>query len=42
VLITTSTATAAALGDLDHETVAYPAHTGLDAPLATVRYAHRK
>jgi len=26
--------------DLDHETVAYPAHTGLDAPLATVRYAH--
>jgi len=26
--------------DLDHATVAYPAHTGLDAPLAAVRYAH--
>ena len=26
--------------DLDHATVAYPAHTGLDAPLATVRYGH--
>jgi membrane-bound lytic murein transglycosylase F len=26
--------------DLDGATVAYPAHTGLDAPLAAVRYAH--
>ena len=26
--------------DLDHATVAYPAHTGLDGPLAAVRYAH--
>ena len=26
--------------DLDHATVAYPAHTGLDSPLAAVRYAH--
>ena len=26
--------------DLDHATVAYPAHTGLDGPLAAIRYAH--
>jgi len=26
--------------DLEHATVAYPAHTGLDGPLAAVRYAH--
>jgi len=26
--------------DLDQATVAYPAHTGLDGPLAAVRYAH--